>query len=146
MLIFSREDPLAINLLCNHRMKKNIGYDGDVDQPGSDLQIVPKSGLKVDINRAQLLAYRSGPERKTDRLFAALDGSEVRTSGHRFALEVYSVTDQSTGRWVQLGLRGLHEHLVTLCLPKQSGLQEATTALSKWLADPSHAEEIVEVA
>ena len=127
-------------------MKKEIGYIKDPLDPGTDLQIVPKAGLRIALHPTHLLAYRSGPERKADRLFAALDGSEVLTSGHRFDLEVYSVTDQATGRWVQLGLRGSHEHLVTLRLPKQSGLQEATTALSAWLADPAHAEEVLDVA
>jgi hypothetical protein len=127
-------------------MKKSIGYTGDLAQPGDDLQIIPRAGLRVDLAPSHLLAYRSGAERKTARLFAALDGSEVRTSGHRFYVEVYSVTDQSTGRWVQLGLRGAHEHLITLRLPKQSGLQEATSALSEWLTDPTHVAEILEVA
>ena len=127
-------------------MKKSIGYTGDFSQPGDDLQIIPRAGLKVDVAPSQLLPYHSGTERKSARLCAALDGSEVRTSGLRFDVEVYSVTDQSTGRWVQLGLRGSQEHLITLQLPRQSGLREATTALSEWLSDPTHVAEILEVA
>jgi hypothetical protein len=127
-------------------MRKNIGYTGDFEQPGMDLQIVPKSGLRIDVTPTQLLSYRSGQDRRSDRLFAALDGSEVRMPGHRFDLQVYSVTDQATGRWVQLGLHGTQEHLVTLCLPSRSGLQEAATALSEWLRDPSHGSEVLDVA
>ncbi|MEO7190118.1 MAG: hypothetical protein ABI051_03610 [Vicinamibacterales bacterium] len=127
-------------------MKQPLGYVGDLDQPGTDLQIVPKAGLKVDLVPTQLLAYKLSTQRNAERLFTALDGSEVRTSGRRFDLEVYSVTDQQTGRWVQLGLRGLHEHLITLRLPQQSGLQEAAVALSAWLSDPAHVDEILEVA
>jgi hypothetical protein len=127
-------------------MKKSIGYTGNVDRPGTDLQIIPKAGIKLDVSPVAVLPYRSRVDRKTDRLFAALDGSEVRTFGLCFNLEVYSVTDQSTGRWVQLGLRGAHEHLVTLRLPRQSGLREAAIALSEWLADPTHVGEVLEVA
>jgi hypothetical protein len=117
-----------------------------VEQPGTDLQIVPKAGLRLDVSPVAVLPYRSRGDRKTDRLFAALDGSEVRTFGLCFNLEVYSVTDQSSGRWVQLGLRGSQEHLVTLRLPKQSGLREAAIALSEWLADPTHVVDVLEVA
>jgi hypothetical protein len=136
---------MAVKLLRRPAMNKSIGYTGDLAQPW-DLQIIPRSGLRVDVSQSPLLSYRTGAQRKTERLFAALDGSEVLASGRRFDLEVYSVTDQPTGRWVQLGLKGLHDHLVTLRLPRQSGLREATTALSEWLADPSHVAEILEVA
>ena len=117
---------------------KKLGYLGDLDSPAGDLTIIPRQGLRISIERSELLARRPRSGRNADRLFAALDGSEVRTSGCRFDLEVYSVTDQRTGRWVQLGLRGTQEHLVTLRLPVKSGLSEATNALSEWLADPSH--------
>ena len=111
-----------------------------------ELHVIPRNGLPVDLSRLFSLGRGAGPLRTADRLFAALDGSEVRTLGHRFDLEVYSVTDQSTGRWMQMGLRGLHDHLVTLCLPKESGISEATRALSLWLANPTHVEELLDVA
>ena len=110
-----------------------------------DLQVIPRNGLPVDLSRLFSLGRGTGPLRGADRLFAALDGSEVRTIGQRFDLEVYSVTDQSTGRWLQIGLKGIHEHLVTLCLPQQSGINEATQALSQWLRDPAHIEELLDV-
>jgi len=120
---------------------RKLGYRGDLHSPGKDLQIVPTDGLEITIARPELLAAARKPSKNADKLFAALDGCEVRTFGCRFDLEVYSVTDQSTGRWVQLGLRGAREHMVTLRLPIQSGLSEATTALSEWLADPFHIDE-----
>ena len=113
-----------------------------------DLTVIPRNGLPVDLSRLFSLGRGGGPIRAADRLFAALDGCEVRTFGQKFDLEVYSVTDQSTGRWLQIGLRGVHhdEHLVTLRLPQQSGINEATHALSAWLADPAHIEELLDVA
>lgn len=127
-------------------MKKQLGYRGDADNPGQDLKVVPRSGLRIWVSRQDLQTSRRRPSQNADRLFAALDGSEVQTSGCRYDLEVYSVTDQATGRWVQLGLRGTQEHLVTLRLPIESGLSEATTALSRWLSDPAHAAESLHVA
>jgi hypothetical protein len=118
---------------------KRLGYLGDPHRPGADLPIVPRDGLRIVIGRSA--ASKSGRRhrsRDADKLFAALDGSEIRSFGCRFDLEVYSVTDQSSGRWVQLGLRGTHEHLVTLRLPCESGILEATNALSEWLSDPVH--------
>jgi hypothetical protein len=111
-----------------------------------ELQVIPRNGLPVDLSRLFSLGRGAGLLRTADRLFAALDGSEVRTLGHRFDLEVYSVTDQSSGRWLQMGLRGHHDHLVTLCLPPRSGIAEATQALSQWLANPSHLVEMLDVA
>ena len=111
-----------------------------------ELHVIPRNGLPVDLSRLFSLGRGTGRLRSADRLFAALDGSEVRTLGYRFDLEVYSVTDQSSGRWLQMGLRGHHDHLVTLCLPKESGISEATQALSYWLANPAHVEELVDVA
>jgi len=111
-----------------------------------ELRVIPRNGLPVDLSRLFSLGKGAGLLRTADRLFAALDGSEVRTLGHRFDLEVYSVTDQSSGRWLQMGLRGLHDHLLTLCLPPKSGIAEATQALSQWLANPAHVEELFDVA
>jgi hypothetical protein len=117
---------------------RKLGFRGDLDRPGAALPIIPRDGLHIVIAHPELLKSRRRRPKNADKLFAALDGSEVRTFGCRFDLEVYSVTDQSSGRWVQLGLRGTHEHLVTLRLPIESGISEATTALSEWLADPVH--------
>ena len=110
-----------------------------------ELHVIPRDGLPVDLSRLFSLGQGAGRLRSADRLFAALDGSEVRTLGHRFDLEVYSVTDQISGRWLQMGLRGRHDHLVTLCLPRESGISEATQALSHWLADPAHVDRLVDI-
>ena len=118
---------------------KKLGYLGDPHRPGADLPIVPRDGLHIAAARLRTSrSRRRYGSKHADKLFAALDGSEVNSFGCRFDLEVYSVTDQSTGRWVQLGLRGTHEHLVTLRLPIESGILEATNALSEWLSDPIH--------
>lgn len=111
-----------------------------------ELQVIPRNGLPVDLSRLFSLGQGAGRLRAADRLFAALDGSEVRALGERFDLEVYSVTDQTTGRWLQMGLRGAHDHLITLCLPPESGIAEATQALSRWLANPTRLVEQLDVA
>jgi len=127
-------------------MRKPVALP-DVDEfDAVELQVIPRNGLPVDLTRLFSLGRSGSPLRAADRLFAALDGSEVRTLGQCFNLEVYSVTDQSSGRWLQMGLRGPHDYLVTLRLPKQSGIQQATRALSAWLADPARIEEWLDVA
>ena len=123
---------------------RKLGYRGDLDRPGSDLQIVPRDGLHLAITRPVPVPGRRR-SKNADKLFAALDGSEVLSFGCRFDLEVYSVTDQSTGRWVQLGLRGAHAHLVTLRLPVESGISEAASALSEWLSNPIHVAGVPEI-
>jgi hypothetical protein len=127
-------------------MTKSLRSTGDESQRPTDVQIVPRSVREGDLAPAQLLAYRSGPERNADRLYAALDGSELRVSGRCFEIDVYSVTDQRTERWLQIGLRGTHAHLITLRIKKDSGLQDVAAALADWLADPAHIEEVLDVA
>jgi hypothetical protein len=112
-------------------MDTNLAHDGSARV---DLQLIPS------------VAQHSDPGRKTDRLFAALDGSRVRRSGEEFKVEVYSITNQTAGRWIQLGLRGAETEFVTLRLPRQAGLQQASAALLTWIADPAHLSGAVEAA
>ena len=72
-----------------------------------DLKVIPRNGLPVNLSRLFSHGQGASAVRAADRLFAALDGCEIRTFGLRFDLEVFSVTDQSTGRWLQIGLKGV---------------------------------------
>jgi hypothetical protein len=73
--------------------------------------------------------------RRRDSLFAALDGSRLRLANDEFEVEVYSITDQVAGRWVQLGFRNSDEHFITLRLPRQAGFPQARKALLTLVAE-----------
>ena len=104
--------------------------------------------LEFDFDPQGRLAPQPARQRTPEGVFSALDGSEINASGHRWAVEVYSVTDQPSGRWLQLGLKDdeHQDHLLTLRLPSGSGTETASRALSSWLTDPSQVAEIVHVA
>ena len=105
--------------------------------------------LEFDFDPTVQLAPQPARPKTTDGVFIALDGRDIDISGHHWAVEVYSVTDQPGGRWLQLGLKGddhSQEHLLTLRLPAGSSVEVAARALSSWLIDPTHVTEIVHVA
>ena len=105
--------------------------------------------LEFDFDPHGRLAPQPARKKSIDGVFTGLDGRDISISGHHWAVEVYSVTDQPGGRWLQLGLKGDDEeqdHLLTLRLPSGSGVDVAARALSSWLADPTQMAEIVHVA
>ena len=105
--------------------------------------------LEFDFDPNSRLAPQPARQKSADGVFSALDGRRISASGLHWAVEVYSVTDQPGGRWLQLGLRSEdhdQDHLLTLRLPAGSGVDVAASALSSWLVDPTHATRIVHVA
>ena len=83
-----------------------------------------------------------------NRVFEMLDGRELRVSNHHWNVEVYSVSDQAQHRWVQIGLKGEHDYMLTLRLDSGSSGQRAIDTLSSWLRHPSDAQtdQILNVA
>jgi hypothetical protein len=79
-------------------------------------------------------------------LFDALDGRELSTPGHRWHVEVFSVSDQAQHRWIQLGLNsGDRPHMLTLRMEPGAGVQHAVMALTSWLGDPAEAQAHADV-
>jgi hypothetical protein len=111
-----------------------------------DTNLAHADSARVDLQLIPSVAQHLDRGRKTDTLFAALDGSRIRRSGKELEVEVYSITNQTAGRWIQLGLRGTETEFITLRLPRQAGFQQASAALLMWLADPSHLSGAVEAA
>ena len=79
------------------------------------------------------------------RLFEALDGRDLSVSDRHWHLEVFSVTDQAQHRWVQVGLKGDQEFMLTLRLNSGAGAQPCLQALSSWLGDPSEAAQTSQI-
>jgi hypothetical protein len=85
----------------------------------------------------------------SDRLFAGLDGRAVAVRGRRWRIEVYSAWDQADRRWVQLALRGQEgepDFMLTLRLAATDGVRHAVLTLSSWLANPTKARTVLNVA
>jgi hypothetical protein len=111
------------------------------------VQVVPRLDVASEAPQGQILPYRSGPERSAERLFAALEASHALVGDRRLSLKVYSVTDDATCRWVQLGLVGAYDqYLVTFAIRPESGVADVALALSSWFSDPAHAQDLLDMA
>lgn len=76
---------------------------------------------------------------EAQRVFDVLDGSALSISGHQWLVEVFSVSDQAPHRWVQVGVSGDQNYMLTLRLNLGAGAQPAIDALSSWLDRPFEA-------
>jgi len=65
-----------------------------------------------------------------DQLFCALDGRSVGVLGRRCQIRVYSVRDEDSRRWVQLGLVGRQSYMITLRLAAGDSVEGVMAALS----------------
>ncbi len=83
---------------------------------------------------------------KAERLFAALDGRNLLVSGQAWHLEVYGICEEAGRRWVQLAIDGPQHYMLTLALAAGSGAAQTVRTLSSWLAHPSDAYQVLEVA
>ena len=83
-----------------------------------------------------------------NRLFEMLDGRDLYISDQPWHVEVFSVSDQAQHRWVQIGLKGDHEYMLTIRLESGSGVLPVVQAVSSWLHTPSETrtEQILNVA
>jgi hypothetical protein len=81
-----------------------------------------------------------------ERLFAMLNGRSVAASGHRWLIEVFSISHHSGHRWVQLALSGPTQHFLTLRLTAGDGADRLVPALLSWLTHPSGSGQILNVA
>ena len=106
-----------------------IAHAGEVPLSETD----PGRGIVVSFPEpAQASRRESTP---ADTLFAAIDGRSISLCGHVYQLEVYGVTEASGARWLQLGLHGDGERLLTLRLPLGANVSRAMHALFVELAE-----------
>lgn len=74
------------------------------------------------------------PVASPERVFEALDGRWFSVSGDHWCAEVYGVLQEGGWRWVQLGLHGAREHIITLRTPEAIGIGQLILSLTAWLA------------
>jgi hypothetical protein len=71
-----------------------------------------------------------------DDLVRRLDGSRVSTELGSWAITVYCVYTIAGHRWLQLGLTGGRDYVVTLRIPLTAEAPDARRVLIEWLRDP----------
>lgn len=81
-----------------------------------------------------------------DRLFQDLDGRWFSVSGDRWRAEVYSVFYDGGWRWIQVGLHGAREHMLTLRTSQTSEIRQLIRALAEWLGSSEPRTETMSVA
>ena len=105
-------------------------------------------GIPAGLVTKQSDAYRtflSAPVTTADELFRSLEGTDVLLGGDRWHVDVFSVIDEVDARWVQLGLIGAREHLLTLRLDRGAPSESVLACVSAWLADPAKETRVVSV-
>jgi hypothetical protein len=78
-------------------------------------------------------------------LFRALDGRWLTVSGDRWRAEVYGVTQEGGWRWVQVGLHGARDHMITIRTVPTSGTSQVILALTAWLAGSEPGPDVVSI-
>jgi hypothetical protein len=71
----------------------------------------------------------------TERLFRLLDGKWVAVEGRHWRTEVFCVADEVGSRWIQVGLHGPTEHMLTLRTSPTDSLDWLLRMLTLWLTD-----------
>jgi hypothetical protein len=82
----------------------------------------------------------------TERLFRLLDGRWVVVEGRHWRTEVFSVADEVGSRWIQVGLHGPTEHMLTLRTSPTDSLDRLLRMLTSWLTNAGRSPSILTVA
>jgi hypothetical protein len=69
-----------------------------------------------------------------DELFATLDGRSITTPRGAWFVEIQSILDDASHRWIQLSLTGDPPYALTFRLNAGDDADEAVRALSLWLS------------
>jgi hypothetical protein len=81
----------------------------------------------------------------THELLEELRGRMIAAAGDSWRIEVYSIVDDSTHRWIQLGLAGREERTVLLKLPYLADADDAIGSIAHWVRDSSCQHAVVDV-
>ena len=69
-----------------------------------------------------------------DELFATLDGRSITTPQGAWFIEIQSILDDASYRWIQLSLTGTPPYSLTFRVNTGDDADEAVRALSVWLS------------
>lgn len=75
------------------------------------------------------------PATRPEALFHQLDGANLAAEDGTWNVHVFSVVDDSLGRWIQLGLGEDGRQLVTLHVPGGAGASHVNLALYSWFEE-----------
>ena len=81
-----------------------------------------------------------------ERLFDGLDGHTISSAGGTWRVRVYSICEEPGAWWLQLALEGKPEYTITIRTPLLETAPDTLCRLSRWLANPSEAEEVLTLA
>ena len=82
----------------------------------------------------------------SQELLQQLRGRRIDVAGESWRIEVYSIVDDSTHRWIQLGLAGREERTVLLKLPYLADAVDAIGSVEQWVCGSSSQHAVVTVA
>jgi hypothetical protein len=83
---------------------------------------------------------------RPDGLFSALDGRELIAMGRRWTVEIFSICDQGSERWVQLALHGVTDYMLTFHLTPGNTARDLVPTLLSWLMHPTDTSEVISIA
>jgi hypothetical protein len=81
----------------------------------------------------------------TEHLFNALDGRWITAAGDQWRAEVYGVLEEGGWRWLQVGLHGPRNHMITFRTAPTSAIGEVIQALTAWLSGSDPGPDIVSI-
>ena len=81
----------------------------------------------------------------SEELLQELRGRMIDAAGETWRLEVYSIVDDTSCRWLQLGLAGREERTVLLKLPYLADADDAIGSIAHWVRDSSCQHAVVDV-
>ncbi len=83
---------------------------------------------------------------RPDGLFSALDGRELIAMGRRWQVEIFSICDQGSERWVQLALHGVTDYMLTFRLAAGNTARDLVPTILSWLMHPTDTGDVISVA
>jgi hypothetical protein len=69
-------------------------------------------------------------------LFSAVDGHDLAVFDRHWTVEVFSVAEINGARFIQLALRGLSDHMLTLRVVPPADAHDVVSRLLAWLKHP----------